>query len=67
MFSLPELSRAADLVHAHLPSSAQIHWPLLSRRSGAEVWVKHENHLSTGAFKVRGGVVLLAASRRDAA
>lgn len=34
-------------------------WPLLSQRLGAEVWVKHENHLPTGAFKVRGGLVYL--------
>jgi threonine dehydratase len=26
---------------------------------GAEVWVKHENHLPTGAFKVRGGLTYL--------
>jgi threonine dehydratase len=57
MFSLPELQRAADLVHAHLPATPQIPWPLLRQRTGAEVWVKHENHLPTGAFKVRGGVV----------
>ena len=25
---------------------------------GVEVWVKHENHLPTGAFKVRGGINL---------
>ena len=31
---------------------------------GAEVFVKHENHLPTGAFKVRGGVNLV--SRLDA-
>jgi threonine dehydratase len=57
MFSLIELQQAADLVHAHLPATPQICWPLLSERAGAEVWVKHENHLPTGAFKVRGGVV----------
>ena len=27
---------------------------------GAEVWVKHENHQPVGAFKVRGGVNLVA-------
>jgi threonine dehydratase len=32
---------------------------------GAEVWVKHDNLLPTGAFKVRGGVNLV--SRLDAA
>src|SRR6202012_651735 len=57
MFSLPDLQRAADLVRTHLPATPQIAWPLLQRRSGARVWVKHENHLPTGAFKVRGGVV----------
>ncbi len=57
MFSLIDLQQAADLVHAHLPATPQICWPLLSARIGAEVWVKHENHLPTGAFKVRGGVV----------
>jgi threonine dehydratase len=57
MFSLPDLLRAADLVHSHLPATPQIAWPLLGRRIGAEVWVKHENHLPTGAFKVRGGVL----------
>ena len=57
MFSLTDLRHAADLVHAHLPATPQIPWPLLGRRAGAEVWVKHENHLPTGAFKVRGGVV----------
>ena len=59
MFSLPELQRAADLVHRHLPATPQIAWPLLRQRTGAEVWVKHENHLPTGAFKVRGGVVFV--------
>jgi threonine dehydratase len=57
MFSLIDLQQTADLVHAHLPATPQICWPLLSARTGAEVWVKHENHLPTGAFKVRGGVV----------
>ena len=32
----------------------------LSDVIGAEVWVKHENHLPVGAFKVRGGVNLVA-------
>ena len=35
--------------------------PLLCEALGAEVWVKHENHLPTGAFKVRGGLNLVAA------
>ena len=34
--------------------------PLLDRESGLELWVKHENHNPTGAFKVRGGLNLIA-------
>jgi threonine dehydratase len=65
MFSLPDLQRAADLVRTHLPATPQIAWPLLQRRSGARVWVKHENHLPTGAFKVRGGVVFADRQSRE--
>jgi threonine dehydratase len=32
----------------------------LSDLVGAEVWVKHENHQPVGAFKVRGGINLVA-------
>lgn len=35
-------------------------YPSLDRLVGAEVYVKHENHLPTGAFKVRGGVNLVS-------
>jgi threonine dehydratase len=65
MFSLIALQRAADLVGAHLPATPQIAWPLLQRRTGLEVWVKHENHLPTGAFKVRGGVVFAERQVRE--
>lgn len=65
MISLTELEAAADLVHRVLPATPQIAWPLLSERAGAEVWVKHENHNPTGAFKVRGGLVYLDALRRS--
>jgi threonine dehydratase len=67
MFSLIELEQAAELVHTHLAPTPQILWPLLSQRAGAEVWVKHENHLPTGAFKVRGGVVFAERQSRAAA
>jgi threonine dehydratase len=51
------MQAAADIVHAGMPATPQHCWPLLSARAGAEVWVKHENHTPTGAFKVRGGIV----------
>jgi threonine dehydratase len=55
--TLAALERAADLVHAVIPPTPQICWPLLGQRTGAEVWVKHENHTPIGAFKIRGGLV----------
>src|SRR5215469_9050678 len=67
-FTLPtlaEIEDAADLIRPVLPPTAQICWPLLCERVGAEVWAKHENHNPTGAFKVRGGMVYMAALKRD--
>jgi threonine dehydratase len=52
-------------VHGVFPPTPQYAWPLLAARSGAEVWVKHENHTPTGAFKVRGGLVYLDRLKRD--
>jgi len=61
---LAELESAAALVHGLIPPTPQYSWPLLNERAGLEAWVKHENHAPTGAFKVRGGLVLLDALRR---
>ncbi len=64
MFTVQELEDAAQLVHRSVPPSLQYAWPLLSQEIGAEVWVKHENHNPTGAFKVRGGVTFIYWLRR---
>jgi threonine dehydratase len=63
--SLAELDAAAELVHRSLPATPQYCWPLLSRRVGTELWVKHENHMPTGAFKLRGGLVYLDDLKRS--
>lgn len=55
--SLASLETAAALVYESMPPTPQYRWPLLESRVGTEVWVKHENHTPTGAFKVRGGLV----------
>jgi threonine dehydratase len=65
LFSLSELEAAADLVHRTVHPTPQYAWPLLARRLGTEVWVKHENHTPTGAFKVRGGLVYMDALVRS--
>lgn len=59
MLSLQELEKAAAIVHGAMLPTPQYAWPLLAARTGCEVWVKHENHTPTGAFKVRGGLVYL--------
>ncbi len=61
---LARLDDAAALVRTVVPATPQYCWPLLSRRTGAELWVKHENHTPIGAFKLRGGLVYLDALRR---
>jgi threonine dehydratase len=58
--TLTEIEDAAWNVYAGMNATPQYAWPLLARRAGCEVWVKHENHTPTGAFKVRGGLNLLA-------
>ena len=55
--NLAEIEAAAELVYQSMQPSPQLRWPLLNDRAGCEIWVKHENHNPTGAFKVRGGLV----------
>lgn len=63
-FTLAELEAAARVVYDAMPPTPQYAWPLLAEACGCEVWVKHENHTPVGAFKVRGGLVHLAALER---
>src|SRR3977135_1674968 len=57
--TLEELESAAELLRTIVPPTPQFAWPKLRQRTGCEVWVKHENHTPTGAFKVRGGLIYL--------
>lgn len=69
MIRLPSASRLANarsLVYQSVSPTPQYAWPLLARRTGARVWVKHENHTNTGAFKLRGGLVYFDALKRGA-
>jgi threonine dehydratase len=58
-FDLPELEDAAALIYRVMPPTPVHAWPKLESRLGCSVFVKHENHTPTGAFKVRGGIVYL--------
>jgi threonine dehydratase len=58
--TLADVRAAARRLEGRLQPTPLHHYPVLSRLVGAEVWVKHENHQPVGAFKVRGGVNLVA-------
>ena len=66
---LADVLRARGRIASHLPRTPLRNYPLLDDLVGAEVHVKHENHLPTGAFKVRGGINLISTlgpAERDA-
>lgn len=55
--TLGALESAAAIVYRSMPATPTHAWPLLRQRLSTPVYVKHENHTPTGAFKVRGGLV----------
>jgi len=63
-FSLASLRAAAAMIHAQMPPTPQYAWPLLGERAGCQLWVKHENHTPTGAFKARGAITYIDWLRR---
>ena len=65
MFSLDDLEQATGVVRSVMPATPQYAWPLLRRRYGVELVVKHENHTPIGAFKVRGGLTYLNRLRHE--
>ena len=62
---LADILAARRRIRPHLEPSPLRNYPALDRLVGAQVWIKHDNLLPTGAFKVRGGVNLM--SRLDPA
>jgi threonine dehydratase len=65
LFKLAEVESALAVVRAAVPPTPQYAWPQLAARTGAQVFVKHENHTPTGAFKVRGGLVYVDRITRE--
>jgi threonine dehydratase len=56
-----DVRAAADRIWAFLPWTPLRSYALLDQAVGAgiRIWVKHENHQPTGAFKVRNGLAAL--------
>ncbi len=57
---MPLILEAKRRIAPYLKPTPLLFYPLLSELLGAEVYVKHENFQPTGAFKVRGGINLIA-------
>jgi threonine dehydratase len=57
---LADVLAARRRIAPYLPRTPLFSYPQLDELMGARVYVKHENHQPVGAFKVRGGVNLVA-------
>ena len=55
-----DILRAQKTIRPYLAPTPLYHYPMLDKLLHAEVYVKHENYQPIGAFKVRGGVNLMA-------
>lgn len=58
--SIAGIRAAGTVVYRHLQPTPLLNWPLLDEETGVRIFLKHENHLPTGAFKVRGGLSFMA-------
>lgn len=59
--TLNDVYTARGRIAPHLRPTPLLKHPLLDAATGLSIWVKHENHNPTGAFKVRGGLNLVGA------
>jgi threonine dehydratase len=63
--TITDVFRARDRISQHLPKTPLIRSEALSAQFDADVYLKREDTLPTGAFKVRGGLNLLSALDAD--
>src|SRR5688572_33224022 len=59
--TLNDIYIARERIAPHLSRTPLLRHPLLDEATGLTIWVKHENHNPTCAFKVRGGLNLVGA------
>src|SRR5256714_7549833 len=63
--TLRDVYAARERVYRVVRRSPLMRHPLLAQETGLDVYVKHENHNPTGAFKIRGGANLIASLTGD--
>lgn len=58
--TMTQILEARQLIRRYLPRTPLYEYPALSSWLGCTAYVKHENYQPVGAFKVRGGINLMA-------
>lgn len=57
--SYQDILKAREIIQTYLPRTPLYSYPQLNDFLGTKVYIKHENHLPTVSFKVRGGINLM--------
>lgn len=63
--SLENIRAAREVIYRALKPTPLMEYPLLTEELGARLFLKHENHQVTGAFKIRGGLNLMSHFARE--
>ena len=63
--TLNDVYAARERLAPHLRPTPLLKHPLLDDATGLSIWVKHENHNPTCAFKVRGGLNLVGSLTKE--
>src|SRR6266852_1380498 len=63
--TLQDVYAARERVYRVVKPTPLMRHPLLGAEMGLSIYVKHENHNPTGAFKIRGGLNLIGSLSAD--
>ncbi len=57
--SFKNILQAREIIKTYLPKTPLYTYPAINDLLGTSVFIKHENHLPTVSFKIRGGINLM--------
>ncbi|MDH4219617.1 MAG: threonine/serine dehydratase [Candidatus Aminicenantes bacterium] len=60
-----DILEARSIIQNYLPRTPLYSYPQVNQLLDAKVYIKHENHMPTGAFKTRGGINLISHLNRE--
>lgn len=60
-----DILEARNIIKHYLPRTPLYSYPQLNQLLDAKIYIKHENHMLNGAFKVRGGINLISHLSRE--